>query len=114
MTSVSKALSRQPKVTTSITASGRDLAGEADRDRSGHAQMVVGTPLDLQAAAVEQDLGPPAGELAPGGRRERGASPRAAGPGDARPALPYPHADALRREEARDLDIGALGEEGMA
>src|SRR6185503_4276289 len=62
MTSVSKALRRQPKERSSVMPLRRrgaqgQLALEADRDGPGHAQMIVGHPFDLEAAAVEQELG---------------------------------------------------------
>src|SRR5215472_5910357 len=119
MTSLSKALSRQPKETISIIASrcaraDRKLAREADGDRAGHAQMVVGQPFDLEAAAVEDHFRAPARELAARRRHQGRAGAGAAGPGDADTALPDPHADPLRRDHRRDFDIDPVGKQGMA
>src|SRR5215469_1465259 len=119
MTSLSKALRRQPKETISIIGSrcaraDRKLAREADGDRAGHAQMVVGQPFDLEAAAIENDFRAPSRELAPCRRHQGRAGTGAAGARDADTALPDPHADPLGRDHGRDLDIDPVGKERMA
>src|SRR5579872_6864416 len=117
MTSASKAFSRQPKVTTSSSAGApleSEFAAEADGDRPGHADVIVRQPFDHERAAVQHHFAPPARQLAPGGRHQRGASAGAAGPRDADAALPDPHADAIGRDQACDLDIGPIGKQGMA
>ncbi len=59
-------------------------------------------------------VGAAAGQLAPRRRDQGRAGAAAAGLGDAGAALPDPQADAVRDEDLREADIGALGEQRMA
>src|SRR5277367_1667484 len=115
MTSASKAFSRQPNVTTWSIAGAPlegEFAAEADSDRPGHADMIVRQPFDPKAAAVQQDFRLAARELAPGGRDEGGAGAGATGARDPHAALPDPHANAIGRDHACNLDVGPLGKQG--
>src|SRR5688500_17537111 len=114
ITSVSKALRRQPKVMSFVSGNGAlqlgsvDLAAEALGPAAGHAHVIVGQPLDQQLAAIQHHGSAAAGQLAPGCRDQGRAGATAAGLGDAGTALPHPHADALRTEDLRHFDIGAF------
>src|SRR6185295_12776326 len=61
ITSVSKALRRQPKVMSLASGNGAlqlgnvDLAAEALRPCAGHAHMVVDHPFDQQFAAIQHN-----------------------------------------------------------
>src|SRR5688572_28772402 len=104
ITSVSKALRRQPKVMSLASGNGAlqpsqvDLAAEALRPAAGHAYVVVGQPLDQQLAAIQHYGGAAPGQLAPRCRDQGGAGAAAAGLRNAGAALPHPHADAVRRQ----------------
>src|SRR5665213_4625221 len=88
MVSDSKRLRRQPNVTMS---SGTMLAqqavveraGEADRDRAGHDDVIVVAPFDIERAAIGDHLGLAPGQAAPRRRDQRGAGAGAAGRGQA-------------------------------
>src|SRR5688572_9160881 len=120
ITSVSKALRRQPKVMSFDSGNGAlqlgnvDLAAEALRPAAGHAYVVVGQPLDQQLAAVQHHGRAAPGQLAPRRRDQGRTGAAAAGLRDAGAALPHPHADAVRAEDLRHFDIGALREQAMA
>src|SRR5688572_25387957 len=120
ITSVSKALRRQPKVMSFDSGNGAlqlgnvDLAAEALRPAAGHAHVVVRQPFDQQLAAIQHHRGAAPGQLAPRRRDQGRAGAAAASLGDAGAALPHPHADAVRADDLRDLDVGALGEQAMA
>src|ERR1051325_11595404 len=101
MTSLSKALRRQPKLTISMLLLGfigalrrgaRDrgieCAFEGKRRRPGHDDMAVLAPIYVEGPAVEDDARPPAGQPAARCRDERRASAGAAGAGDADAAFP--------------------------
>src|SRR5690242_11305176 len=120
MTSVSKALRRQPKVMSLASGNGAlqlgnvDLAVEALRPAAGHPHVVVGEPFDKQLSAIKHNGRAAPGQLAARRCNQGRAGAAAAGLGDAGAALPHPHADALGREDLRHLDVRALGEQAMA
>src|SRR5689334_15964923 len=99
ITSVSKALRRQPKVMSLASGNGAlqlgqlDLAAETLRPAAGHPHVVVGQPFDEQLAAIEHNGRAAPGELAPRRRHQGCAGAAAAGLGDAGAALPNAHAD---------------------
>src|SRR5438105_279700 len=118
--SLSKALSRQPKVTIStpfIGSAGEQggikAALEGERRRPVHDHMAVLAPMDVQRAAVERDRGAPASQTAAMAGDQRGAGASAAGAGDADTAFPDPQPDAVTVEHRRNANIGALRKQGI-
>src|SRR5204863_7913161 len=118
MTSLSKALRRQPKVTISTGVIGLpgekrgiECALEGKRGRPGHDDMAVLAPVDVEGPAIEHDAGPAAGQAAARCRDERRAGAGAAGAGDAGAAFPDAQADPGAIEDRCDTDIGALGKQ---
>src|SRR5262245_40710956 len=86
ITSDSKALSRQPKVTISVIApESWQIAGEADCDRPGHQYVAVAQPLDVKLAAVGDHGCLASDQSAPAGGDHGGAGAAAAGAGDPGP-----------------------------
>src|SRR5512138_2265071 len=71
MTSVSKALRRQPKVMSLASGNGAlqlgnvDLAAEALRPVAGHPHVVIRKPFDEQLSAIEHNGRAASGQLAP-------------------------------------------------
>src|SRR5260370_1205818 len=101
ITSLSNALSRQPKVMMSSAAiasagdkGGIEAAVEDKARRPGHDDVAVVAPTYVELAAVEPDRRLPQAEPAAIGGDQRGAGAAAAGPGDAGAALPDPQPDA--------------------
>src|ERR1700733_14158612 len=121
ITSDSKALSRQPKVTISTLMSGD--AGEQGRielpfilERGGarHQDMVVAlAPFDAEFAAGQRDLHNATRAPEPGRRHRRGAGRRAAGLCQSRTALPGADRDVIAIDDMGERDIGALGKNRM-
>ena len=112
ITSNSKALSRQPKVTTStlmriappaLRKQRRiEAALELEFDRAGHQHVVVAlAPFDREVAARQRDAHLAPGPPEPRGRDRRGAGGRAAGLGQAGAALPGADDDVLGRLSPR-------------
>src|SRR5436309_5565236 len=90
ITSLSKALRRQPKVMTSMPSIGSageqrgiEAALEGERRRPGHDHVAVLAPADVEHAPIERHAGAPAGQTAAMAGDERGAGAAAAGAGDA-------------------------------
>src|SRR5580765_3746457 len=128
MMSLSNALSRQPKVTTwtsgiasgGIASAGEqrgiDAALEGERRRPGHhhvpiAFLAIGTPQDVEIAAVERDHRVAIGQPAAMGGDECGAGGAAARQGFTGTAFPDAQPDPPAVAHRRDPDIGALGEQ---
>src|SRR5437763_12318106 len=116
MTSLSKALRRQPKVTMSSPDTvlpgnkrGIDAALKNQRRRAGHHDMAVIAPADVEVAAIEGNGCLPPGQATAVRRDEGGAGAAAASTGLAGAALPDAQPDPRRVEDLGDADIGALG-----
>src|SRR5438132_9477300 len=108
ITSLSKALRRQPKVMNSIPSIGSageqrgiEAALESKRRRPGHDHVAVLAPAYVERAAIERHAGAPAGQTAAMAGDERGAGAAAAGPGYAGTALPDAQPDPVMVEDGR-------------
>src|SRR5438105_2422694 len=118
--SLSKALSRQPKVTISTPfigsageQGGIEAALEGERRRPGHDHMPVLAPMDVEHTAVERDRSAAAGQAAAMAGDQRGAGAGPAGASDADTAFPDAQAEAVTVEHGRDADIGPLRKQRM-
>src|SRR5450759_845094 len=121
ITSDSKALRRQPKVTTSTLISGAiifirpreqrriEAAFILERRRPRHQHVVIPlAPFDGPFAARQRYLHDAIGALQPRRGHRGGAGRRAAGPGQPRAALPGADRDMVAINDVRQRDVGAL------
>src|SRR5262249_3920359 len=78
-------------------------------DRSGHQHVIVAlAPFDHEIAARETHANLAAAPAGARGAHRGRASGGAAGPGQARAALPGAHAKMLARDDRGKRDVGAL------
>ena len=77
-----------------------------------HPDAVI-APVNKERSAIQIDTGFAASQPAPCSGYNRGARGCARGLGEACAALPDPHANMIRADQARPLDIGALRLERM-
>src|SRR6202163_4985703 len=119
ITSDSKALRRQPKVTISTLISrdgGKqrriEAAFELECRRPRHQHVIVAlAPLDREVAARQRDLDGAIGALQPCGGYRRSAGRRATGLGQSGTALPGADRDVIAIDDMRQRDVGALRED---
>src|SRR5438445_12837257 len=116
VTSESKALRRQPKVTLSTVISGDrgkqrriEAAFIFKRRRSRHQNVVVTlAPLDLELAAGQRDLHDAVGALETRRGHRGSGCRRAARLCQASAALPGPDGDVIAIDNMRERDVGAF------
>src|ERR1700722_5711060 len=121
ITSDSKALRRQPKVTTSTLMSGDagkqgriELPFILKRRGARHQDMVVAlAPFDAEFAAGQRDLHHAIGAPEPRRGHRGGAGRRAARLGQSRAALPGADRDVIAIDDMGERDIGTLGKNRM-
>src|SRR5664279_889947 len=121
ITSDSKALRRQPKVTIStliLCDGGKQRRIEAAFKLEGrsarHQHMVVAlAPLDSEFAAGQRDLHDAVGALQPRRRHRGGTGRRAAGFCEPCAALPGAYRDVIAIDDMGERDVGAIGEDRM-